>query len=76
MKKKNIFGRNDVEARASVRTPSYAPEGGKNYHFLCGITLYQQSILYKMDIYHCILLLVFKYVRPTQYSVFGILFLM
>ena len=22
---KNIFGRNDVEARASVRTPSYAP---------------------------------------------------
>ena len=23
--KKNIFGRNDVEARASVRTPSYAP---------------------------------------------------
>ena len=23
--KKYIFGRNDVEARASVRTPSYAP---------------------------------------------------
>ena len=23
--KKNIFGRNDVEARASVRTPSYTP---------------------------------------------------
>ena len=27
--KKNIFVRNDVEARASVRTPSYAP-GGRN----------------------------------------------
>ena len=24
--KNNIFGKNDVEARASVRTPSYAPE--------------------------------------------------
>ena len=36
-------------------------KGGENYHFLLVITLYQQSI-YKMDICHCILLLVFKYV--------------
>ena len=55
----------------------YIVKGGRNYHFLCVITLYmyQQSIN-KMDIYHCILLLVFKYVRQNQYSVYGILFLM
>ena len=31
MKKKKIFGRNDVEARASVRTPSYAPAKFQQY---------------------------------------------
>ena len=50
-------------------------KGGKNDHFLCVSTLYQQTI-YKIDIYHCILLLVFKYVRRNQCSVYGILFLM
>ena len=29
--KKIFFGRNDVEARASVRTPSYAPGRDKNF---------------------------------------------
>ena len=50
-------------------------KGGENYHFLCAITLYQLSI-YKMDKCHCILLLVFKYVRRNQWSVYGIFFLM
>ena len=49
-------------------------KGGENYHFLFVITLYQLSI-YEMDICHCILLLVFKYVRRNQSSVYGIFFM-